>query len=82
MTFLFAVEKKRTGIARNASAASVLTEWILLEQMTDHHCTFLAELTVAGNCNVGHFLWPQMWQMCRSAKPASDHKVLAVARTQ
>ena len=49
MTFLLVVEKKRTGIAGNTSAASVLSEWILLEQMTEHHCN----LTMAGNCNVG-----------------------------
>ena len=50
------VEKKRTGIAGKTSATSVLSEWILLEQMTEHQCTFWAELMMAGNCNVGDCL--------------------------
>ena len=45
----------------------------LLEQMTEHHCTFLAELTMAGNWRLFAFLWPETWQMCRSVKPAYDH---------
>ena len=53
MTFLLVVEKKRTGIVGKTFGLSVLSEWILLEQTTEHHCTFLAELTMAGNCNVG-----------------------------
>ena len=81
MTFLLVVEKKRTGIVGKTSAASVWFELILLERMTEHHCTFSAELTMAGNWRLLGFLWPEMWQMCRSAKPAYDHKVIAVART-
>ena len=37
------VEKKRTGIVGKTFglfASSVLSELILLEQMTEHHCTF------------------------------------------
>ena len=52
-TFLVVVEKKRTGIVGKTFASSVLSEWILLKQMTEHLCTFWAELTMAGNCNVG-----------------------------
>ena len=52
-TFLLVVEKKRTGIVGKTFASSVLSEWILLEQMTEHLCTFWAELSMAGNCNVG-----------------------------
>ena len=40
MTFLLVFEKKRTGIVWKTFASSVLSEWILLEQTTEHHCTF------------------------------------------
>ena len=84
MTFLLVVEKKRTGIVGKTFGLSVWSEWILLEQTTEHHCTFLAELTMAGNCNVGDcsgFCGAKCGK-CADLRARFDHKVIAVARTQ